>query len=723
MKLPSSSVRVAPILFMALPCAIVIAAEQPQSSTEPTTTQSADAKTLPPVVVTATRIEQSDFDLPLSIDTVSKESIKDSQPLVNISESLARVPGIVARNRQNYAQDLQISSRGFGARSTFGVRGIRLYSDGIPATMPDGQGQVSHFDLGSASRIEVLRGPFSALYGNSSGGVISLFTEDGLPGFTTEGNAEFGSYGTRRIGIKASGEQDPVNYVLSTSRFLTDGYRDHSAANRNTENAKLRWRPDADSSLTLIGNAVQMRDVQDPLGLTAAQVSANPRAADPSATVFNTRKSIDQKQGGMSYERTLDRDNSLHTVFYTGTRDTIQYQAIPVGAQTPATSAGGVIDLARNYWGTDVHWAHRATLANAPLQWTAGLSFDNLDEKRRGYENFVGTTLGVKGNLRRDESNNVFSIDEYVQAQWDASEQWLLLAGIRNSNVHIRSVDHYIATGNGDDSGSIQYNAVNPVLGATFKASRTLNVYASYGKGFETPTLNELSYRSSSGANTGLNFGLVPAKSDNVEAGVKAFIGDHVRANVAIFHTDTKNELTVLSNTGGRAVYQNAGKTQRDGIEIGSDGEWSNGVIAHLAYALMRAVYAESFCNGPCSPTTRVDAGNRIPGIPNQTLYGELGWRHPASGFNTGLEARYNSKVYVDDVNSNAAAAYVVINLRGGFEQTAQQWRFKEFMRVDNVTDKKYIGSVIVNESNQRFYEPAPGRNYLVGVSASYAWK
>jgi iron complex outermembrane receptor protein len=677
---------------------------------------------LPSVVVTATRTDQPSFRLPVSIDRIDKAAIQDEQPMVNLSESLARVPGLVAQNRQNYAQDLQISSRGFGARSTFGVRGVRLYSDGIPATMPDGQGQVSHFDLGSAARIEVMRGPFSALYGNSSGGVIALFTENGRPGFQLEGDAAAGSYGTRRYGLKASGQQDAVNYVVSGSHFRTDGYRDHSAANRDTQNAKIRFGLDADSSLTLVGNAVRMSDVQDPLGLTRAQFSANPRGVDPSAIAFNTRKSVDQQQAGLTYERTLSSADSVNAMVYAGNRSTVQFQAIPVGAQIPRTSPGGVIDLDRTYWGTDLRWTHRGTLAGKPLQWTVGTSYDNLDEKRRGFENFVGGILGVQGALRRDESNNVFNFDQYAQAQWEPTSRWLVMAGVRNSSVHVESDDHFIIPGNGDDSGATRYHAVTPVLGTTYKLSERINLYASFGKGFETPTFNELSYRSVNGTVTGLNLGLAPSRSKNYEIGVKAKLGERAQANVAAFHIDTVNELTVLANMGGRSVFQNAGKTRRDGIEASVAGNWSNGVGALLAYSLIRAVYADPFCSGPCSPATVVASGNRIPGVPNQTLYGEVSWRHAPTGFDTALEGRYAGKVYVDDVNSDAAPGYFVANVRAGLQQKLGRWTIKEFARIDNVAGRKYAGSVIVNESNRRFFEPAPGRNYLLGISAVYAW-
>jgi iron complex outermembrane receptor protein len=675
----------------------------------------------PAVTVTATRTDTAPFDLPASVDRIETEAIQGAQRMVNLSEPLLRVPGVVAQNRQNYAQDLQISLRGFGARSTFGVRGLRLYADGIPATMPDGQGQVSHFDLGSAEAVEVIRGPFSVLYGNSSGGVISVFTESGKPGFTLTADAGAGSDGERRYGVKASGRQRAVNYVLSSSDFSTDGYRQHSAAERSTHNAKLRLGVGSDAMLTILGNAVRMRDVQDPLGLSRAQFEANPRGADPAARNFNTRKSVEQSQIGLRYERMFGPNDNLDLMLYGGQRGTTQFQSIPVAAQAAPTSAGGVIDLERNYWGADLRWTRRTSLAGQPLELVAGLAYDRLEEERRGFENFSGATSGVAGQLRRAESNTVWNIDQYLQVQWEASPRWLLVAGLRNSNVQVRSRDRYIAPGNADDSGSTRFHALNPVLGATFKLSPGVNLYASYGSGFETPTLNELSYRA--GGAAGLNFSLNAARSRHLEAGAKFRLNQNLRAQLAVFHIDTDDEITVLSNTGGRSVFQNAGKTRRNGIEIGMEGGWGNGLSASLAYSLLRAVYAEPFCTTPCTPAGQVGAGNSLPGVPRQSLTAELAWRHAPTGFSTALEGRYVGKVWVDDSNSDAAPAYFTFNLRAALEQRAGAWRITEFVRIDNAGDRRYAGSVIVNEGNQRFFEPAPGRTWFAGVRIAHSWQ
>ncbi len=298
------------------------------------------------MVVTATRIERADFDVPAAIDAVGARAIAEDKLQVNLSETLNRVPGIVVQNRQNYAQDLQISSRGFGARSTFGVRGVRLIADGIPATMPDGQGQGATFNLASAQRIEVLRGPFAALYGNSSGGVVQIFTADGPPEPTVTGSFDFGSYGQRREGVQFGGQSGNANYIADLSRFETDGYRDHSAARRDALNAKVKLELPI-GRLTLLFNALEQPDTQDPLGLTRAQWQANPRQADASAIAFDTRKSVRQNQGGA----VLDFDTASvqwQAKVYGGDRQVTQYLAQT--GDTPL-GAGGVVDLDRTYGG------------------------------------------------------------------------------------------------------------------------------------------------------------------------------------------------------------------------------------------------------------------------------------------------------------------------------------------------------------------------------------
>src|SRR5580658_5179920 len=551
------------------------------------------ADDLDQVVVTATRVPESSADLPVSIDRVNQQQIRDGQLQVNLSESLDAVPGVNVENRQNYAQDLQISVRGFGARSSFGVRGVRLYADGIPGTMPDGQGQFSQFDLGSADHMEVLRGPFSALYGNSSGGVISIFTEDAKAGYFVDGSAQYGAFNTQRYALKTTGDDGTLNYVIDAAHFQTDGYRFHSAAERDNFNSKVRLNLSPGATLTLVANVIETPFVQDPLGLTQEQLAANPRQSGIGAIQYNTRKSLDQEQIGAIYDDQLSANDDLSSTFYTGHRATTQFQAIPQATQEfKPLYPGGVIALDRAYWGIDTHVTDQRTLGGGPLQVVAGLAYDDLEESRFGYLNYIGDDLGVAGAVRRNEANHVYDADEYAQAQWDPDALWRLTAGVRNNVVVVTSNDHLLI--DEDPHSSVRYTAVSPVAGALFHASPAINLYASYGKGFETPTLNDLAYRSTNGTLPGLNVGLKAARSDNYEAGVKAGTGA-IRAELAAFYIETQDELAVLQNFNGRAVEQNIGETSRHGAELAVDAAWAGSFSARLAYTYIRALVGQAY--------------------------------------------------------------------------------------------------------------------------------
>ncbi|MDE2564445.1 MAG: TonB-dependent receptor [Burkholderiales bacterium] len=672
----------------------------------------------PPVVVTATRIGTPAYDVPAAIDRVALDPGRASQALVNLSESLAGVPGLLARDRQNYAQDLQISVRGFGARSTFGIRGVRLYVDEIPATLPDGQGQISNVDLGSAARIEVLRGPYSALYGNSAGGVIQVFTEDGHGPPTLSLAANGGSFGAWRLGAKVSGADGAFGYVASTSRFHTQGWRAHSAAERSVGNVKATLALGHGTQITLIGNRLSLPSAQDPMGLTRAQMQADPRGVDPAALAFDTRKSVGQTQGGAIVEQRLDAANALRLLVYGGQRRIEQFQSIPVGPQASPLNPGGVISLARQYSGADLRWT--LTPGSGAYSLVGGLAWDTLNEHRRGYQNFIGSALGVQGALRRDENNLVTSLDPYVQASWRFAPAWTLDAGVRRSRVRFESRDHYIVGTNPDDSGSATYAATLPVVGLMFALSPTVHLYANAGRGFETPTLNELAYRP--GGQTGLNFGLQPATSRSAEIGLKTRGSGWGRADVALFQARTEAEIVTLTNLSGRATFQNAGSTRRQGLEA----SWSHRVLGDLrlqaAATWLDARYLSAFttCAGtPCStPTLPIAAGNRLPGLARASFYAAAAWQ-PERGWHAGAELRALSRVAVNDVNSDAAAGFAVASVSAGYLLQRGPWRLNGFARIDNLFDTRYVGSVIVGDANGRYFEPAPGRSWLAGVTAA----
>ena len=673
-----------------------------------------------PVVVTATRIEQSSADLPVSIDRLDREQIGTGQLQVNLSETLDEIPGVVAQNRQNYAQDLQLSLRGFGARSSFGVRGVRLYSDGIPGTMPDGQGQFSQFDLGSAGRVEVLRGPFSALYGNSSGGVIALFTEDGPPGNDVVATVEAGSLGTQRYAFEDAGDTGSVNYVVDGSHFLTDGYRGHSEAERNLFNTKVRLELGNGAKLTFVVNAIETPFVEDPLGLTRIQWQVNPTQAGNGALLYDTRKSLDQEQAGAIYEQPLGSSGDLSATAYGGHRQTTQYQSIPAISQKRATSPGGVIDLAHGYGGLDVHATERYVPGGTPLRVTLGTSYDQLDEDRRGYLNFVGSDLGIEGALRRDEFNRVYDSDQYLEAQWDPSARWRIIAGLRNSTVDVADDDHLPAP-NGATGSGVRYAATDPIAGVTWRVLQRLNLYAAYGKGFETPTLNDLAYRSTDGSIPGLNIGLRAAHSDNYEVGAKAG-GESLSGSFAVFYVRTRDELAVAANAYGRSVYQNIGETQRKGTELELHARPAADWSARLAYTYIQALTVTPYSTCvtlPCTPTL-IPAGNRLPAVPGDSLYFGLTWQHAGHGPAVTVEALARSQIYVDDRNSDAAPGYRLFNAHATLVQELRSWRLSESLRIDNLGNRRYVGTVIVNQTSSQYFEPDPGRTAYLMFTAAF---
>ncbi|MDG2524007.1 TonB-dependent receptor [Stenotrophomonas sp. HITSZ_GD] len=670
---------------------------------------------LPAVQVEAARVRGVDpFDLPASFSQVDAGDAADRRG-AQASELLGGLPGVVARDRQNYAQDTQLSIRGFGARSTFGVRGVRLYVDGVPATMPDGQGQLSHFNVMGAERVEVLRGPFSALYGNASGGVVQWWSGAGAADDPWRLRATWGSEATSTVGAQLRGARGPFDYNLAASHFQTDGWREHSRARRESLNGRLGWTLGEGRTLSLVVNAFDAPDAQDPLGLTRAQFQADPRQATAVATQFNTRKSVRQSQAGLVYEQQAGA-GSLRVMAYGGTRAVEQYLAVPVAVQANPLHAGGVVDLDGDYGGVDARWSWQGEWAGRPFDVTVGANADRQRQDRTGYENFAGGQLGVKGALRRDQRDTVSNLDQFAQAWWQWSARWSALLGVRHSEVRFRSADHYITPRNPDDSGRTDYSATTPVAGVVFRASEHVRLHASLGRGFETPTFNELGYRADGGA--GLALDLRPAKSRNYEVGLK-WRGDAQAAlALAVFRADTDDELAVASNTNGRSTYRNIGRTRREGVEA----SWTQPLAARselaLAYTWLEATVRQGYlvcaASGCATPDTWVAPGTALPGVPRQQFSAKWSW-YPAP-WRLAAEVEAADRTPVNDLGREAAPGYALLAFEASREWALASGALRAFARVDNVFDRAYVGSVIVNDGNGRYYEPGPGRAYLAGV-------
>jgi iron complex outermembrane receptor protein len=672
------------------------------------------AQTLDEVVISVTRSEQRSFDAPAAISVVDRETIQNAGPQINLSESLNRVPGLTILNRQNYAQDLQLSIRGFGARSPFGIRGIRLLIDGIPATTPDGQGQGSSVSLSSTERIEVLRGPLALMYGNSSGGVIQAFTRDApeVPEFTAQ--AYTGSFDMRRTAWQYAGRIGDYGLVADYSTFDTNGFRDNSQTKRTQFNGKLSFNPNEQTQVNVVFNQFDMPLAQDPLGLTAAQLASNPRQAGTNSAGTSTaadlfvRKITSQNQIGSSATYTLDADRSVTARAYYGVRENLQYQA-----------TGNWVGLNRDYYGAGLQYNEKTTLAGRPVQLAAGYEYDYSTERRQGGSATNGQQ--TPGSLSRNEDNRSQNSDFFVQATTLATDKISVITGLRSSTVEFTSQD-YMATG----SGSVSYRANSPVLGLTYHATDRLNLYANYGKGFETPTLAEVAYTIVGGAPTArFNPDLRASSSKHYEIGAKWLPSNMSRVDLTAYQIDSSEEIVVSTSASGRTAYQNAPGTQRRGVELSASSWLTPHVSALLSSSWIDANFTQTYTSTTNGNTSFVASGNKLPGIPQHFVFSELLWTSQAVGANkraamlgtrAGLEFVSAGRLYANDTNADSASGYNALNAK-----VSQGWALGSslltaYARIDNLTDKNYVGSVIVNQSAKQFYEPAPGRNWTLGL-------
>lgn len=668
-----------------------------------------EAATLDTVEVVAQRRPLSAF--PGAVTVLDGDTLRDGQRQVNLSESLQRVPGITVLDRGNYAQDLQVQSRGFGARSTFGIRGIKLVVDGIPSSTADGQGQAANFPLGALDRIEVLRGPLALQYGNAAGGAIVAYTDlETRSGGDVEAWA--GGDDTWRVAARLDGTSADVarRWRIQASHFSTDGDRPHSAAERSQLHAVGEWSPWRGNRVRWVASALSQPWTDDPLGLTRTQWEADPHGTDPVALRFDTRKRIDNHQAGLRWERAYAQDREFWLGGYGIRRDIVQFLSIPDFAQRAPTSSGGVIDLGRQSWGLDA--GHRWQSARGAL--ALGVEAGWLDEARRGYENFVGERLGVRGRLRRDEDNRVRNREAYAVGDWRPAEAWTLLAAVRHARLSFESDDRYFAPGNGDDSGRLDFSETAASLGVA-RAFDDGELFASIGRGFETPTVTELAYRPD--GQGGFNRDLDASRVRSAEAGMRWRFGG-ADASAAIYRIDGDGEIVPALSSGGRTSFANAGRTRREGIEASLSG----GLGSHWSYTLAANAIRARFVDGYSFRTAQgavrmVEAGNRIPGIPRADGFVELAWRDTSDRFRLAVEARASASIATDDGNSDAAPGYARFALRGEWRPAGRGKGWRAFARIDNLFDRDYVGSVIVNDGNGRYFEPGVGRAITLGVA------
>jgi iron complex outermembrane recepter protein len=667
------------------------------------------------IVVTATLLERTLEKTPASVSVVIEDDIQLGRQQLALDEALSRVPGLFMQNRYNFAQDLRLSVRGFGARGQFGIRGVKVLVDGIPETLPDGLGSVDSIDLGSTSQIEVIRGPSSALYGNASGGVISLTSEGGRDVPQAELRVAAGGYEFAKSQLKFGGETGRLNYLVSISDQELEGYR----AQSNYENKLLSGRFDVDlgrdrSLLTVISFTDQPVS-DDPGGLTAAVAPVNPRSAAPNNVLFNAGESLEQQRLGFVYTTPAGERGTITARNYYAWRD--------FGNLLPVMSQGQV-DLERDFVGGGVSYSYDGFWLDRPNRFITGVDFDDQSDDRLRYDNNVN---GVRGPLSFDQNEHVTSYGVFLQNELSVSERVQLSFGVRYDEVEFEVTDRWFGNitpdnPSGDDSGAKKFTDTSPMVGLVVELTDAVNFYTTYSSAFETPTTTEFALPGGGG---GFNQALVPQAASNFEVGLRGTIGDAQRYEVAVFTIDVEDELigNEIPTAPGRFSFANAGETSRDGVEFSWIAKPTDRIQTTVSYTYSDFTFTRFVENITIADPDGVDrSGNVIPGTPENLLFAEFSYRAPRGWF-VAADAIYVDEQFGDSANNVVIADYTLANLRMGYEIELDSLVLSPFLGVNNLSDEAYTANARINAAANRYFEPGPGRTGYGGIAVNWKFR
>ncbi|WKD29199.1 TonB-dependent receptor [Halomonas sp. KG2] len=651
---------------------------------------------LPTVEVSAPRLARELYATPAAVSTLESEEIAQGQQRVRLDEALNRVPGVFLQNRDNFAQGQRIAIRGFGARAPFGVRGITVMVDGIPYTLPDGQAQLDAIDLDSAERIEVIRGPSSVLYGNAAGGVIDVTTADGRDNPGTRLRMGAGSDGYQKVALQNGGVQGDWSHHISLTALNVDGYREQSSTEKYLLNAKLRRELGSGRAVTAIINLLENPRSEDPGALNAREVAAGRDQAAPNSLALDAGQNVDQQLLGLQYEDLAAGDGELYLKGLIAQRS-FEQQLPFVGSSR--------LGYQRDYMGASAEYHHEVALGSLPLSYIVGVDVARQEDER--FRNNVDAQ-GVVGEQLADETQTAASAGVFAQGDLALSEQVTLSLGARYDRVALDVDDTFLD--DGDQSGKRTFNEWSGSAGLSYRYRPQHQAYINTGTAFETPTFSEFA----NPAGGGFNPAVEPQKAWNREIGLRGYIEPlAMDYDLALFSVRVRDEL-VPYDEGGRTFYQNAGDTNRDGLELALG--WQLADQWRLDSALTLARYEfDKFA----TPSERFD-GNRIPGLPEQTWVNQLTWENLDQRFVT-LETEYIGDLVADNANATEVDSYWLLNLRvGDGWQLSEGTRLSAYLGLRNLLDEEHYANVRLNGTFGRFYEPAPGRSVYGGVELSF---
>ena len=646
------------------------------------------------IEVTATRLDSTLLRSSRSVSVVGKDEIQNATQLLAMDEVLAGVPGLYMQNRYNFSQDLRVSLRGFGARSAFGIRGIKVIVDGIPETLPDGQAGVDSIDLGSASRIEVIRGPSSSNFGNASGGVIAIETETGTdPGFVQTTIAT-GDLGYSKFQLKSGGKTENMNYLINFSKQELDGYREHSVSEGSLMNAKFGFNLSEIDRLKLSLNYTDQPKSQDPGEINLSQVNTDRKSARDRNLSYDSGESLNQKRIGLVYER--DHSSGLLTVRnYYVTRD--------FSNKLPFKN-GGSVNIDREFYGFGMQYQFGESLPEN-FSLTTGFDIDRQDDDRKRFNN----DSGKLGSMSFDQQEKVSSNGLFVQSRYDMGN-FSISSGIRYDEVKFDITDRFLS--NGDDSGEIEFDAVSPSFGLNYVMDNG-SIFASISSSFETPTTTELANPDTSG---GFNALLKPQEANNIEIGYKSIKNDIYR-EIAVFNIDLNDELVPyeLEEFPGRTFYSNVGKSSRKGIETLVSWSVKPNLTLDASYT-----YSDFSFDSFIDKNNKDFSGSKLPGLPESFAYFGIRFENE-NGLNMNFNLNYSGDLFANNANTVKVQAYTVSNFRLSYNISKRNWKILPYLGINNIFDTEFSSNIRINAFGSRYYEPAPERNSYLGITFTRA--
>ena len=655
---------------------------------------------LKPIQVVGFLNSKNPIETPFSISSLTSRQLTFGQKGMSLGESMRSVPGLFIMNDENFAQDIRLSIRGFGSRSAFGIRGIKLFVDGFPQTTADGQSQVDNINLSFIQSAEIIRGSSSSIYGNASGGVIQLFTEPYPKQRQIKSSISIGDFGYRNIQSSIGDGANAQKYMLKVSSKSYDGYRDNSEMNSFNINMKSLFELNQNSTLSMHYNYVNSPLSNDPGSLNKEQAEENRRSARIQNIDYQSGEKVLQHRLGASYKLKISNSSKLNiSSFYT---KRIFSNKLPF-------ENGGQVDLKRSYWGLSAKYIIDNYFLNNPLSTTIGIDFSDQSDRRKRYNN----VKGIRGSRVFDQLESFINKAFYFQQSYLLNDKINVIWGSRWDDDKIESVDYYLFDGLG--SGFTNLKNTSPFIGMSYLINNNSSIFANFSNHYETPTLNELSNDPDSASIGGFNSRLTPQVSNSFEIGLKGYVRDKLFYEFSLYRSKIDNEITSfeLESSPGKTYYRNVGETQKEGIEVSLSTNLGKNIRADIAYTYSQFEFSNYIKNNQDLN------GNRLPGLPQNLLNTDIYYINPKGYFMVMGFSRY-SNIYLNNSNDQSTNPYSVLNLRLGNEFQIFGSRLKVHVGANNVLNESYYSNLRVNAWGGRFYEPAPLANLYFGTEVIF---